>query len=250
VRRMSTLYGGKGGAIVQFLLGFGAGGFARLYIDYAAIQGPSDTLTSGLAKAVAEEAFALTAVRPWFHVLHRFAAKGGARSECERIKTRAHARVGTEEVASADSMAFCRTNASVRDRASWTRGGDIADRPGANSDFTFPNTAVTCDLSIRLMFLQFLPRRQAVTFAGQFEEYGELRCSNSSTLCNFRRLMASIMNGTSALDERYPPAFASFAKPVTKPASSATSTRSNTWWLISRRTFLSIKYFWNLIPPR
>jgi len=60
VKRMSTRYGGAGGAIVN-VARLGAPG---QYVDYAAAKGAVDVFTIGLAKEVAAEGIRVNAVRP------------------------------------------------------------------------------------------------------------------------------------------------------------------------------------------
>jgi NAD(P)-dependent dehydrogenase (short-subunit alcohol dehydrogenase family) len=64
VRRMSTRYGGQGGAIVNVSSAAARIGSPGEYTDYAASKGAIDTLTVGLAKEVAGEAIRVNAVRP------------------------------------------------------------------------------------------------------------------------------------------------------------------------------------------
>ncbi|WP_432728153.1 SDR family oxidoreductase [Variovorax sp. W6] len=64
VRRMSTRYGGSGGAIVNISSGAARLGSPGQYVDYAASKGAIDTFTIGLAKEVAEEGIRVNAVRP------------------------------------------------------------------------------------------------------------------------------------------------------------------------------------------
>ena len=64
VRRMSTKYGGTGGAIVNVSSAAARLGSAGDYVDYAASKGALDTLTIGLAREVAEEGIRVNAVRP------------------------------------------------------------------------------------------------------------------------------------------------------------------------------------------
>ncbi len=64
VRRMSTLHGGKGGAIVNISSAASLLGSPGEYVDYAASKGAIDTFTIGLAREVAEEGVRVNAVRP------------------------------------------------------------------------------------------------------------------------------------------------------------------------------------------
>lgn len=64
LRRMSTLHGGKGGAIVNVSSAASKLGGANTYVDYAAAKGAVDTFTVGLAREVAAEGVRVTAVRP------------------------------------------------------------------------------------------------------------------------------------------------------------------------------------------
>jgi NAD(P)-dependent dehydrogenase (short-subunit alcohol dehydrogenase family) len=64
VRRMSTLHGGKGGAIVTISSAAATLGSPGDYVDYAASKGAIDTFTVGLAREVAAESVRVNAVRP------------------------------------------------------------------------------------------------------------------------------------------------------------------------------------------
>lgn len=64
VRRMSTRYGGRGGAIVNVSSAAARLGSPNEYIDYAATKGALDTMTIGLSKEVASEGIRVNAVRP------------------------------------------------------------------------------------------------------------------------------------------------------------------------------------------
>ncbi|MBU1361203.1 MAG: SDR family oxidoreductase [Gammaproteobacteria bacterium] len=64
VRRMSTRYGGAGGAIVNLSSAAARLGSPGQYVDYAASKGAIDSFTIGLAKEVAEEGIRVNAVRP------------------------------------------------------------------------------------------------------------------------------------------------------------------------------------------
>lgn len=64
VKRMSTLHGGRGGAIVNISSAAATLGSPGEYVDYAASKGAIDTFTIGLAKEVATEGIRVNAVRP------------------------------------------------------------------------------------------------------------------------------------------------------------------------------------------
>lgn len=64
VRRMSTTYGGIGGAIVLLSSIAALTGGANEYVFYAAAKGGVDALTNGLAREVAKEGIRVNAVRP------------------------------------------------------------------------------------------------------------------------------------------------------------------------------------------
>ncbi|MBI2728099.1 MAG: SDR family oxidoreductase [Polaromonas sp.] len=64
VKRMSTRYGGQGGAIVNVSSAAARLGSPGSYVDYAAAKGAIDTFTLGLSKEVAGEGIRVNAVRP------------------------------------------------------------------------------------------------------------------------------------------------------------------------------------------
>ncbi|MEI3852213.1 MULTISPECIES: SDR family oxidoreductase [Ensifer] len=64
VRRMSTRYGGYGGAIVNISSAAAVLGSPAQYVDYAASKGAIDTFTIGLAREVATEGIRVNAIRP------------------------------------------------------------------------------------------------------------------------------------------------------------------------------------------
>ncbi len=64
LRRMSTVHGGPGGAIVNVSSAASRLGSPGEYVDYAASKGAIDTMTLGLAKEVAAEGVRVNAVRP------------------------------------------------------------------------------------------------------------------------------------------------------------------------------------------
>ncbi|MBM3559035.1 MAG: SDR family oxidoreductase, partial [Alphaproteobacteria bacterium] len=64
VRRMSTRFGGQGGAIVNLSSAAARIGAAGLWIGYAGSKGAVDTLTWGLAQEVAADGVRVNAVSP------------------------------------------------------------------------------------------------------------------------------------------------------------------------------------------
>jgi NAD(P)-dependent dehydrogenase (short-subunit alcohol dehydrogenase family) len=64
VKRLSTLHGGSGGAIVNVSSVAARLGSPGLYVDYAASKAAIDTFTHGLALEVAAEGVRVNAVRP------------------------------------------------------------------------------------------------------------------------------------------------------------------------------------------
>jgi NAD(P)-dependent dehydrogenase (short-subunit alcohol dehydrogenase family) len=86
VKRMSTKYGGRGGAIVNVSSGASRLGSPNEYIDYAASKGALDTMTTGLAREVASEGIRVNAVRAG-HVYTDLHASGGEPNRVERVKS-------------------------------------------------------------------------------------------------------------------------------------------------------------------
>jgi NAD(P)-dependent dehydrogenase (short-subunit alcohol dehydrogenase family) len=76
VRRMSTLHGGAGGAIVNLSSAAATLGSPGEFIWYAASKGAIDTLTIGLAKEVAREGIRVNAVAPGLILTEIHAASG------------------------------------------------------------------------------------------------------------------------------------------------------------------------------
>ena len=86
VRRMSTLRGGTGGAIVN-VSSIGARlGSPGEYIDYAASKGAVDVLTIGLGKEVAAEGIRVNGVRPGL-IYTEIHADGGEPDRVDRLKS-------------------------------------------------------------------------------------------------------------------------------------------------------------------
>lgn len=84
VRRLSTRYGGHGGAIVNVSSVAARLGSPDEYIDYAASKGAIDTMTVGLAREVAQEGIRVNAVRPG--VIHTdMHASGGEPARVDRV---------------------------------------------------------------------------------------------------------------------------------------------------------------------
>ena len=102
VKRMSTIYGGKGGAIVNVSSGAALSGSPNEYIDYAASKGAIDTLTKGLAIEVANEGIRVNGVRPAL-IYTDMHADGGEPERIERLKDKIPLQRGgtVEEVAQA-----------------------------------------------------------------------------------------------------------------------------------------------------
>jgi NAD(P)-dependent dehydrogenase (short-subunit alcohol dehydrogenase family) len=86
VRRMSTKYGGRGGAIVNVSSGASRLGSPNEYVDYAASKGALDTMTTGLAKEVAQEGIRVNSVRAG-HIYTELHASGGEPNRVERVKS-------------------------------------------------------------------------------------------------------------------------------------------------------------------
>lgn len=102
VRRMSTAFGGKGGAIVNLSSVAARLGAPREYVDYAASKGAIEAFTIGLAKEVAADGIRVNAVRPGI-IDTEIHASGGEPNRVERMKTSIPIQRGgqAEEVAQA-----------------------------------------------------------------------------------------------------------------------------------------------------
>src|SRR5690349_5624946 len=85
VRRMSTRHGGKGGTIVMVSSMASRLGSPGEYVDYAGTKGAVDSITTGLAKEVAEEGIRVNAVRPGV-IKTEIHASGGEPGRVDRVK--------------------------------------------------------------------------------------------------------------------------------------------------------------------
>jgi len=116
VRRMSTLHGGKGGAIVNVSSIAARGGGPGEYVDYAASKGAIDTLTIGLAKEVATEGIRVNGVRPGV-VYTDIHASGGEPGRVDRVKANVPMQRGGQPIEIAQAVMWL-----VSDKASYTTG--------------------------------------------------------------------------------------------------------------------------------
>ena len=102
VKRMSTIYGGVGGVIVNISSRASRLGSPGEYVDYAASKAAIDTLTIGLAKEVAAEGIRVNAVSPGI-IDTDIHGSGGEPDRIDRLKDTIPMRRGghPEEVAKA-----------------------------------------------------------------------------------------------------------------------------------------------------
>lgn len=83
-RRMSTVHGGSGGAIVNVSSAAAYLGSPGEYVDYAATKAAIDTMTIGLGRELADEGVRVNAVRPGV-VRTDIHASGGEPGRAERV---------------------------------------------------------------------------------------------------------------------------------------------------------------------
>ncbi|MFQ8432145.1 SDR family oxidoreductase [Amaricoccus sp. W119] len=118
-RRLSTVRGGPGGAIVIVSSMASRLGSPDEYIDYAASKGALDTLTIGLAREIAAEGVRVNAVRPGL-IDTEIHASGGAPDRAARLGAAAPlGRAGTAEEAAGAVLWL------LSDAASYTTGSFI-----------------------------------------------------------------------------------------------------------------------------
>jgi NAD(P)-dependent dehydrogenase (short-subunit alcohol dehydrogenase family) len=119
VRRMSTIHGGAGGAIVNVSSAASRLGSAGEYVDYAASKGAVDTLTIGLSVEVANENIRVNGVRPGF-ILTDMHASGGEPGRVDRIKTQLPMQRGGESAEVANAILWL-----LSEEASYVTGSFI-----------------------------------------------------------------------------------------------------------------------------
>lgn len=119
VRRMSTLHGGRGGAIVNVSSVAALTGSPGEYVDYAASKGALDTLTRGLAQEVAQEGIRVNGVRPGF-IYTGMHASGGEPDRVDRVKAFVPMRRGGQPDEVAQAIVWL-----LSDDASYSTGGFI-----------------------------------------------------------------------------------------------------------------------------
>ena len=125
VKRMSTKYGGPGGAIVNVSSGASRLGSPNEYVDYAASKGALDTMTTGLAKEVAAEGIRVNAVRAG-HIYTELHASGGEPDRVERVKSLVAMKRGGQPEEIANAILWL-----LSDEASFTTGAFL-DVAGGN----------------------------------------------------------------------------------------------------------------------
>jgi NAD(P)-dependent dehydrogenase (short-subunit alcohol dehydrogenase family) len=119
IKRMSTRYGGAGGAIVNVSSGASRTGSPNDYIDYAASKGAIDTMTIGLAKEVADEEIRVNAVRPGL-IYTEIHTAGGEPNRVNRLKSMIPMKRGGEAIEVAQAILWL-----LSDDASYTTGSFI-----------------------------------------------------------------------------------------------------------------------------
>ncbi len=111
VRRMSSLRGGRGGAIVNVSSAAARLGSPGEYVDYAATKGAIDTMTIGLAREVATEGIRVNAVRPGL-IATEIHAGGGQPDRVERFRDQIPMRRGGEAVEVAEAIVWLLSDAA------------------------------------------------------------------------------------------------------------------------------------------
>ena len=119
VRRMSTLHGGHGGAIVNLSSRAADLGSPHEYIDYAASKGAIDAMTIGLAKEVGDQGIRVNAVKPGL-IYTDIHADSGEAGRVDRLKAGVPMQRGGLPVEVAESILWLLSDAS-----SYTSGSFI-----------------------------------------------------------------------------------------------------------------------------
>jgi len=119
IRRMSTAYGGRGGAIVNLSSAAARLGAPGEYVDYAASKGAIDTFTLGLAREVAAEGIRVNAVRPGV-IYTDIHARGGEPGRVDRIRDSVPMKRGGHPDEVANAILWL-----LADEASYTTGAFI-----------------------------------------------------------------------------------------------------------------------------
>ncbi|WP_018416408.1 SDR family oxidoreductase [Teredinibacter turnerae] len=111
VKRMSTKYGGAGGAIVNVSSRAAVTGSPNEYVDYAASKGAIDTLTRGLALEVAGEGIRVNGVRPGL-IYTEMHASGGEPNRVKRLENKIPMQRGGEPSEVAEAIYWLVSNKS------------------------------------------------------------------------------------------------------------------------------------------
>jgi len=119
VQRMSTRYGGGGGAIVNVSSRAAQLGAAGEYVDYAASKAALDTLTVGLAREVAREGIRVNGVRAGI-IETAIHASGGEPGRVARLGPQQPMGRGGEAIEVARAIVWL-----LSDEASYTTGSFI-----------------------------------------------------------------------------------------------------------------------------
>lgn len=119
IRRMSTKFGGTGGAIVNVSSAAARLGSPDEYVDYAASKGAIDTMTIGLSKEVGPDGIRVNAVRPGV-IDTEIHASGGEPGRVERLKSAIPLKRGGQAEEVANAILWL-----LSDDASYTNGAII-----------------------------------------------------------------------------------------------------------------------------
>lgn len=119
IRRMSTRFGGQGGAIVNLSSRAADLGAPHEYIDYAAAKGAIDAMTIGLAKELGEQGIRVNAVKPGL-IYTDIHAAGGEAGRVDRLKVHVPMQRGGLPVEVAEAILWL-----LSDAASYTTGSFI-----------------------------------------------------------------------------------------------------------------------------